>query len=306
MKQIIYFISFVFTLIGCDNNNDTFSFKKNNKLINTFSCNDKDIDSLFYKSDKLISITHYFSGNKLYTINYEYNTQGQLLKIYKNFILFPDYTFEYMYNSNGSLKSIRNEFRDFGSSFSVVNYNYVYSGNKIIITDDDYRKKTHETIATLDSKNRIQYIEKQKESLNGYFTSCEYIYNNNDNIITAKIKSREDTPIEEFNFEYDNKINPFPLIDFNLPNGLSIKKLESISYESIFTLSIISLYNTKGVTLEYYNGFLDFQNTNNVTQMKIGKIKKDYTFNYNNENYPVGINYNIYNELNGFIKITYK
>lgn len=276
MKKVLIVISIALLFMSC-NNDDENNLQVESKQIKTIKIYQFYVDSLFYKEEKLTSLKSYHRGLLMKTDNYEYNTAGFLSK--KITSKSPGgqlNSVDYEYYPDGRLKSRKVRLTGFAATEQIITYDYAYNGNKIIITDDKYGP--NQRTITLDSKNRITLIEKQGEYSQLNFRFCEYSYDENDNITTMNFKSNELSELNIYNFDFDKKTNPFPSLDFKLPNDLSINKLEAVSIDAVYDFTQMGTGD--------YICFFNFQNHNNITSIKVQNFNSSYNYQYTDFNFP--------------------
>jgi hypothetical protein len=290
MKKIIQLLILILLIYTCSS--DEISNDQNNtipsKLIESLSFdNETNVDSLFYNTNnRLILKKEYLNIGQLdYNSHYQYNSNDNLIRIYRihSSAIIPIEEVNYTYYSNGNLKS-----RNYIGYNSNYTDNFEYELNTIIVNRD----QNNEIKINLDSNNRILSAER-KNNNNEFYVFKSYTYEN-DNISEVIIYDEIQNYISFF-FEYDDKNNPFFVFDYDLPNSLSVKKIEAVILNS----------NYPSITIGDDDNYFGFLNKNNVVFCS-GNSSSNYNYNYfyNSENYPNRITYEFLFNPNSLI-ITY-
>ena len=275
MKNTIQLLIFCLFIFSCSSDNEM--TEENNmvstKLIESLSFdNETGVDSLFYdENNRLILKKEYIDVGQLdYSTHYQYNLENQLIKTYRTHstVNIPSEEVSYSYFSNGNLKS--RSYKDFNTNYTD---SFEYEENTIIRK----RNQNNEIRINLDSNNRIVSAER-KNSNSEFYTFKEYIYEG-ENITELKINQHSQNV--SYFFTYDDHKNPFTVFDHELPNNLSIKKIEAIIFES----------NYPFITIGDDDNYFGFLNKNNVTSVS-GNGSSSYSYTYDSENYPTKITYN--------------
>ena len=264
-------IVFTFSCSSDDDSNDNGIIISSSKLIQSLSFeNETSVDSLFYdNNDRLVLKKEYLDVGQLdYETHYEYNSDNNLIRIYRihSTSVTPIEEVNYAYDTNGNLQS--RIYSGFGSS---QEHFFEYEPNMIIVN----RNEDNEVRINL-SSNRIQSVER-KDASNQFFVYKEYIYNGNN---VSEVRINENSQNISFVFEFDENIFPFGVFDFNLQNNLSIKKIESAILNS----------NYPFITIGDDDNYFGFLNENNVVSCS-GNATSNYSYTYDSENYPITITY---------------
>jgi hypothetical protein len=173
MKNIIQLIFFCLFIYSCSSNNEL--NEQNNiistKLIESLSFdNETSVDSLFYDENKrLILKKEYLDMGQLdYSTNYQYNSDNNLIKIYKSHSTSntPTEEINYTYYPDGNLKS-RNHI-GYNSNYTD---NFEYESNTII----SKKNQSNEIRLNLDSNNKILSVERKNVKMNSIHPKNIYI-----------------------------------------------------------------------------------------------------------------------------------
>ncbi|WP_339699978.1 hypothetical protein [uncultured Marixanthomonas sp.] len=287
MKRVFCLLFFSILIYSCSSDEEAIKEEKDisRKLIESLSFdNETSVDSLYYnESNKLILKEEYIDIEQLdYATHYQYDSDDNLIKTYRihSTSNIPIVEVNYTYYSNGTLKS-RNYI---GYDLNYTDH-FEYESNVIILN----RNQGNEIRINLDSDNKILSAER-KDINNEFYTFKEYIYKG-ENI--TEININENSQNISYSFEYDNKNNPFVVFDHNLPNNLSIKKIEAVILNS----------NYPFITIGDDDNYFGFLNKNNVVSCS-GNSSNNYSYIYDSDNYPEQINYNFLSNPDSLI-ITY-
>ncbi|WP_299523756.1 hypothetical protein [Winogradskyella sp.] len=242
------------------------------KLIQSLSFDDEtNVDSLFYdNNNRLILKKEYLDVGQLdYDTHYEYDSANNLIRTYRihSTSVTPSGEVNYTYDTNGNLLS-----RVYSTFGSTQEYLFEYEANVIIVN----RNQEDEVRINLSSGNRIQSVERKNAS-NQFFVYKEYIYDGNN---ITEVRINEGSEVISFVFEFDNNNFPFSVFDFDLPNGLSIKRIEEA----------ILFSNYPFITIGDGDNYFGFLNENNVISCS-GSGSSNYSYSYDSEGYPVQITY---------------
>ncbi|VBB48676.1 hypothetical protein TRIP_D50040 [uncultured Paludibacter sp.] len=97
--------------------------------------------------------------------------------------------------------------------------------------------------------NRIDYANKYMN--NNLVSKIQFGYNNNGNVISRKeygIESTSDIPMKEYNYTYDNKINPFHDLIYCPIDIIQTNNAVTMYHYAIFMSSLPTVY---GMNYEY-------------------------------------------------------
>lgn len=287
MKSLLPLIIFCLFIYSCssDNEMDEANNMISTKLIKSLSFdNETSVDSLFYDENKILVLKKEYLdiGQLDYSTHYQYNSENNLIKIYRihSTSNIPIEEINYTYYSDGNLQS-----RNYVGYNTGYTDNFEYESNTIVCN----RNQSNEIRINLDSNNKIISAERENAN-NEFYTFKEYIYEDKN---VTEIKITENSQTISYFFEYDNKNNPFTVFDHNLPNNLSIKKIEAIILNS----------NYPFITIGDDDNYFGFLNNNNVVSCS-GNSSSNYNYFYNSENYPTKITYSFLFNQNSLI-ITY-
>jgi len=273
IKLLVF--SILIMTISCSSDNDSNNGESTintSKLIQSLSLdNETSVDSLFYnESNRLVLKKEYLDIGQLdYNTHYEYDSDNNLSRIYRvhSTSNSPIEEVNYTYYPDGNLQS-----RNYTGFGSIQDYNFEYESNVIIVNSN----QNIEIRINLTSDNKIQSVER-KNANNEFYIAKEYIYDGQN---ITEIKINENLQTISYFFDFDDKNFPFTVFDFNLPNNLSIKKIEAAILNS----------NYPFITIGNDDNYFGFLNKNNVISCS-GNDSSNYSYRYNSENYPDQITY---------------
>ena len=269
----ITIIILTLTIVGCKKDDDGNQSDQNLKLV-TYSIDAGEYNINYDDNGKPTSIETssglqtiiYNTNNQIIQIGsffYSYNSQGRLSQFnYQNSI--SDNEGELVYNSQGQLE-VMNFISISGSNTRYITSNYNY-----------------------DAQGRLSEIIESSDDISG-IKKTEITYDSNNNIVQERyLVSNDGINFQLYytkSYTYDNKKNPYKQLASYLGIEDSISNYYFFGFESVslFPLSFIS-------------------NNNILTEVYIsssGTSSKQYTYSYNEGNYPVACDFN-YTDSEGY------
>lgn len=287
----IFLLLILFLTISCSSDNgssnDDGHQESDKKYLTSFTnVNENVTDTLVYSDNKLVLRKQYVEGFLDYNHHYIYNSENQLLEINRihSTSTYPSEKTIYTYYTNGNLKTRH-----------YVGYNrdylqtFIYQDNVILANDAE-----NNTIRlTLNSEGLISSADKSYENADEFENFMNLEYDSNANVTKVSERFIGEPEYRIFKYTYDTKVNPLFVFDFSLPNGLSIKQLETFfSRPSFGGYSPGS--NDNNIVYFNKNNFITFESENGI---------RDYQFEYNDENYPIKVTLPYYG--NDYLNLTY-
>jgi len=211
-----------------------------------------------YNNNLLATATGNYS-NVDYTSTFTYNPDGKLTKWQQMESGTSDTDIQtFTYNPDGRLAGYVSDFE---------NVSITYDGNIATLTG---RIEGDDNASAILELNENGLVTKFTES-NQYTV---FQYDGNGNIIKAETFDNDDTLLTSFTIAYDSKINPF------------YGQLSSIYIERFIEF----FWEFDGI---YYSGLegysFPFQKSNIVSIIESSETILEYTYTYNNENYPISV-----------------
>ncbi|QCX39880.1 hypothetical protein FF125_16075 [Aureibaculum algae] len=286
MNRILIIITISLLVYSCSKDDSGPRISDNKLLISTLSNNNIiGIDSLFYENGKVTEIREYLNNqiNHSSGLKYLYNDSGQLIRRFRedNMTIVPVTEINYTYNNDGSLKS----------SEGSISYHYSYYEDTIVRNEGN----EFETRIKIDKNKRITTVELKPIGINEFSIYREFFYTgdgNIDKIVDYNIFSG--MPDYELLFTYDDQINPFNSLDYKINNGLSLKMLEEATRVGHFPF--------EASMLDW--GYVCF-NKNNIVSCFLDSKAVDYSYKYGENNYPTEVEFDIVQQQDYRIFISY-
>lgn len=229
--------------------------------------NESSIDSLFYENDRLVLVKEYLGDFLEYNRSYTYNDEGMLIeeeRIFNGSTL-PSYSINYAYNSQGNLES-----RTRSDINGTTTNNYLYNANQNqVIINQGFE---NEITVTLNSQNQIISAETMNTSTGETYLLLEYTYDTNGNATHVVDRTFGSNDVREFDFTFDDKMFPFSVFDAPLSNGLTIRQLEAITFISNY--GFITIEHNDNLF-----GFLNKNNVIVVDGSGNGETTYTYSYN---------------------------
>lgn len=231
----------------------------------------------------------YVSNNV--NLEYRYNEDSQLTRIFdihnQGGI---DEEINYTYDSNNV---VTKNFQSNNSSYSEIT-NYSFNGNNrllnaistrnngnIITQEFSYNNNIISVdISSNTGASRLITLEVNSLGLINKMIESQYYaiitYDSNENISKIEIFDNNDDLLDNSEYTYDNKPNPF------------YGQLKSI-YLPIFLDAFIDAYYSEFVWGGYDGYYFPFLKNNITSIMQNGFLYRNYNYTYDNQNYPINV-----------------
>lgn len=298
MKKYLLLVLTSFLMINCSSSDDS-----NPNTNNDDSNNNEEVlqyvshysteyggnsEKIFYEENRIVLREEYVDDFLDYNHNYEYNDLDQLIRYTKihSSSTIPIVEIVYEYFNDGTLKNVDREY--YNNNYM---YNFSYFDNYVLIENVNNRLSK----VFINENQQITHVETYDPNTQSYYTSLEFQYNSMGNVSFAYDYYSTYNEPNTYHFTYDNKINPFFILDHELPNNLTIKKL----------MGVISHINFLTISPEDSDGLIRYFSNNNITSaVKNSNDTFNYEYEYDSNNYPTFIGYSDSENLSPIL-ITY-
>jgi len=286
MKKISIILNtlFLLLLISCSSDND------NNELINTnhlvkreYVSNNVNLEYRYNTNEHLIRIIDIDNQEDIDSeTNFVYDSNNVVTRNFNSNITNISSITNYSFNGNDKLLNAISVINEPNNTINPTVTNIQeFSYNDNIITVN-ISSSVGDLVTVILEVNSLGLVNKMIKS--EYYTTITY--DSNENISEIKTFDNNDNLVDTSEYIYDNKPNPF------------YGQLKSI-YLPIF----LSSFSNADVGVYGWDGYVGYDFPflkNNITSIsENGNLDRDYTYQYNSENYPINV-IEIFNGINAF------